>query len=187
MTFLNTDYSKVERTSHDALPEGVYEMVIKKAQEQATPNGAESFQIDLVVRNDLDKALPETNGKYHNRHIFNDNWKRKATKQYDLDSFQYILEAVGVPEGTPINSIQDFSDVLKGKPVQVYVKRELDEYNTTDPNNPQYRNTVAPWNYEKTNFPQVQHQWKQSNDNNSNGGFEKKENAPTINDEDVPF
>lgn len=155
MAFLQADYKNNEGSNYDALPTGNYEMIINKAQETVTKNGAESLQIDLIVRNDLDgvPALAETNKKYHNRHVFNDNWKRKATGQYDMQGFQYILEAVGIPEGTQIASVDDFIRILTDKPVKVYVKKENNEYN----GNVTEVNRVAPWNYSKTDFPQVSH------------------------------
>nr|WP_252892705.1 DUF669 domain-containing protein [Lentilactobacillus otakiensis] len=54
MAFIKTDYSNNKHLDFSALPKGNYEMIIKSAQERATENGAESLQLDLVVRNDLD-------------------------------------------------------------------------------------------------------------------------------------
>ena len=85
-----------------------------------------TLQLDLIVRNDVKNVptLAETNGKYANRHVFMDNWKRKTTNQYDTEGFMYILQAVGVAEGTPINSIREnFINLIANKPVSVYVKR----------------------------------------------------------------
>lgn len=175
---MTTDYS-TNTGGFEPIPTGNYEMVINKAQEVATKNGAESLQIDLIVRNDLDKVpeLAETNAKYHNRHVFNDNWKRKATNKYEIDSFQYILDAVGVPEGTRIASIEDFFKLITHKPVKVYVKKEDNEYQgrTTQVNR------VAPWNYAKTDFPEVQHTFKEKNSNNSSA------DDISVSDEDIPF
>ena len=83
MAFLTANYSNNQENSFEAIPTGTYEVLINKAQEQATKNGAESLQLDLLIRNDLDKVptLAETNAKYHNRHVFMDNWKRKNTNQ----------------------------------------------------------------------------------------------------------
>lgn len=194
MSFLTTNYENNQSNTYGALPQGEYEMVINKAYEDATPNGAENFTIDLIVRNDLEKvpALAETNGKYANRHVFNQNWKRKATNQYDLESFQYILEAVGVPEGTQIASIDDFAKILVGKPVKVYVKKEVDEYNTTDPDNPEYRNQVAPWNYSKSDYPNIQHQFKDDDKNNQqttkeDNPFSNVSSGSDISNDDLPF
>lgn len=157
MAFITTNYSKNQDNDFSPLPQGEYEMVITNAGEHATPSGAESLQLRLTVRNDLDQAEPTTNGKYHNRVVFFDNWKRKKTNQYDMDGLQYVLEAAQIPEGTPLNSIDEFCQALIHKPVRVYVKVEHDD---------QYgdRNTVAPWNVHKSKYPQVAHKYKDSND-----------------------
>lgn len=178
MALFKTDYSNINQNDYSALPTGEYEMVINKASENATPNGAETFQVDLVVRNDLSNVaeLAETNGKYKNRHVFNDNWKRKSGKfqgQYQLDDLQHILMAAKVPEGTEINSMKEFADAITGKPVRVYVKKQFSEYRGED------ENQVAPWNYSETQFPVLNHK------------FDKKQ--PTsddtiqIPDDDMPF
>lgn len=190
MSFLTANYEENKQSNYGALPTNEYEMVIGNAYEDATKNGAETLKIDLIVRNDLENApaLAETNGKYSNRYVFMDNWKRKATNQYDVESFQYILEAVGVPEGTRIESIDDFMNLIIGKPVLVYVKKEVDDYNTTDQNNPVYQNQVAPWNFKPSNFPQMAHKFKSKDDtsnNASNNGFESS--GTTIEDDDLPF
>lgn len=188
MSFLKTDYSGLKENNYGALPTGEYEMIINKSQEKATPNGAESLQIDLIVRNDVKNVstLSETNGKFANRHVFMENWKRKATNQYDLEGFMYILQAVGVPEGTAVNSIQDFINLIDRKPVKVYVKKEVDDYNTTDSNNPVYRNAVAPWNFSATEFKQVNHDFGNKG-NNSTSSSNKSTPAIDISDEDMPF
>lgn len=152
--FITTDYSNNESKDFQPLPKADYEMIIKSVQEKATKNGKESLQIDLQVRNDLDKALPETNGKYHNRIVFNPFWKRdiNGTYQYDMSHFQYVLEAVGIPAGTKLASVEDFMNAITGKPVLVYVDQRDNEYNGET----KVENTVAPWGYKATKFPTVQ-------------------------------
>jgi len=180
MSFLTTNYSEnKQETGFSPLPSGEYEMLIVNAQEKATPSGAESLQIDLVVRNDLNgvPTLSATNGKFYNRRVFNDNWKRKATGMYDTQGFQYILEAAQVPEGTPINSIMDFICLLVGKPVRVYVKQEENTYNGTTT----MVNRIAPWNYKKTEFPTVQHVLKKKE------SADPFQSAPVFGDSDMPF
>lgn len=198
---MQANYKNNERKDFSALPTGNYEMIIKSAQEKATKNGAESLQLDLVVRNDLDGVvgLKDTNAKYHNRHVFMDNWKRKTTNQYDLDSFQYILEAVKIPEGTPLNTIDDFTKAVANKPTKVYVKKTVDDYGGERKD----INQIAPWNFSKSDYPQVQHVWKdQKNGKNPFAGNTKPQNnapAPNndpfasssdsidISDDDLPF
>lgn len=194
--FMKTDYSNNQDNGFDPLPTGTYEMIINNAKENATKSGAETLQIDLLVRNDLDKVpdLAETNAKYHNRHVFMNNWKRHATNQYDLDGFQYILQAVGVPEGTPLKSIDDFIKLITGAAVNVYVKQEENTYNGTT----SMVNRVAPWNFSETKFPEVQHEYKSSSkpaakspapSGNNNQADPFAGNADTVNvsDDDVPF
>src|SRR5699024_4061817 len=102
MSFLTTDYSNVQPSGYEPLPTGEYEMILANAKEDATPSGAETLQIDLIVRNDITivSSLIASCSKFANRHVFMDNWKRKVTHQYDLDCFMHILKAGGVPEGT---------------------------------------------------------------------------------------
>lgn len=187
MSFLKTDYSNVESTNYDALPTGEYEMIIANAKEDASPSGAETLQLDLIVRNDVKNVptLAETNGKYANRHIFMDNWKRKKTLQYDLEGFMYILKAVGVPEGTAINSVDDFIKLITRRPVRVYVKKEIDDYKTQDPSDPVYKNSVAPWNFNATKFKEVNHQF---DGGQTNSQPQTQQAAPVQMDEDdYPF
>ncbi|AMV65179.1 Single stranded DNA-binding protein, phage-associated [Pediococcus damnosus] len=183
MSFLTADYSNNQENSFEAIPTGTYEVLINKAQEQATKNGAESLQLDLLIRNDLDKVptLAETNAKYHNRHVFMDNWKRKNTNQYDTDSFQYILDAVKVPEGTVLNSVEDFAKAITGKPVQAYIKNEDNTYN----GNTKKVNRVAPWNISETAYPEVNHKFKNLEKPTDNP-FDSKEDI-SIDESDIPF
>ncbi|EAG9849069.1 DUF669 domain-containing protein, partial [Listeria monocytogenes] len=47
---------------------GTYEVVLYNANEDATKNGAEFINIDLIIRNDV-------NQKFQNAHIFHRVWK----------------------------------------------------------------------------------------------------------------
>lgn len=181
--FLKTNYSNNTGNSYEPLPSGNYEMIINSAQETATKSGAESLQLDLLVRNDLDGVaeLANTNKKYHNRHVFMDNWKRKATNQYDLDGFQYILQAVGVPEGKPLATVDDFMNLITGSAVKVYVKLQEDSYQ----GNKTMKNRVAPWNFEKTAYPQVQHTYKPGQ--GTSNPFADDGDQIDVKESDLPF
>ena len=180
MSFITTDYSENKEQDFKPLPTDNYEMIIQSAQERATKNGAESLQLKLVVRNDLD-GVSDNQKKYHNRVVFMDNWKRKATNQYDMQGFQYILDACKIPEGTDIPNVQAFMTTIEGKAVSVYVTEEDNEYSgkTTKVNR------VAPWNIRNTKFPDVQHKFKDSKTSGSDPYANSK--APEITDEDLPF
>lgn len=172
-----TDYSN-NNGGYSILPEGTYECVINSVAEQATNSGSESLHFDLIVRNDLDQALPETNGKHHNQHIWLDEWKRKATGEYDMANIQYFVEAAGIPEGTPINSIEQFCELMYHKPVQIKLGVDVSEYQGKK----QEKNSAAPWDWQKTKFPQVAHQWKKSKD-----PFEENKTGVDVQDNDLPF
>lgn len=176
---MKANYSENQENSFEPLPKGEYEMIIQSAQERATNNGAEALRIKLVVRNDLDNTN-DLQKKYHNRVVFDDNWKRKATHQYDMDGFQYILEACRIPEGTDIPDVQTFTDMITNKPVRVYVKQQENEYQ----GNVTIENQVAPWNYKPTKFPEVQHKWK---DDKKSDPFKKNATPIDVKDEDLPF
>ena len=190
MTFIKTDYSNVEQNAgnYGALPTGEYEVVINSVQERQTPNGKESLNFDLIVRNDLKQVpeLAETNAKYADRHIFNDNWKRNINGAYDYDKqqFMYYLKAAQIPEGTEIKDLNHLCQLLTKKPVRVYVKKENNTYQgeTTEVNN------IAPWGYSPTKYANVNHQWK----DNEGGQQQQEENpfsnaTPEVKEEDYPF
>lgn len=158
MTKHTPNYSNIQDHSYGPLPEGTYEMVVNKVQETATKSGAESLQIDLIVRNDLDGVpeLKDTNAQYHNRHVFNDNWKRKTTKEYDLDGMDSILKAAGWPDKKAVDYPDEFIKFMSHKPVKVFVKNEDNTYQGKTSK----VNRVAPWNYSTTDFPNVAHKFK---------------------------
>lgn len=166
------NYKDLQDHSYGPLPEGDYEFIIKNVAENATNSGAESIQFNLVVRNDLDQALPETNGKYHNRNLWVNEWKRRATNQYEVNNLMYFMQAAGIQEGTPINTMEDFSNIMSGKPVRIHIKVEDNTYNgkTTQVNRP------APWDWQQTKFPQVNHQWKKEEPQHQAAGMQATPN-----------
>ena len=181
------DYSAVQESSYGALPEGNYECVIESTQEKATKNGKEALNIRLIVRNDLTKveALAETNGKYANRYLFDDHWKRDIDGRYiyHMGNLMYVLKAAGIPEGTAINSMDDLHEILRGKPVKVYTKVEKSDYSGED------ENTIAPWGYSKSDYPNIQHQFKGKDDTKATDSnpFEGVNTGADISDDDLPF
>lgn len=182
MSFLTTNYANTNSNSNEPLPAGEYEFIIKNVAENATASGAESMQFELVVRNDLDQALPQTNGKQHNRHIWVNEWKRRKTNQYDMNNFMYFMKAAGIPEGTAVNTIEDFENMMINKPVRLRIKVEKDTYN----NDTHEVNRPAPWDWMPTKFPQVNHQWKQKTTSQSeNKVFTANTDQPKP--DNVPF
>lgn len=170
MALFTTDYSKNEEKKFAPVPEGDYEVTIDKAGMDATKGGTEYLGITLRIRDDLDKALPETNGKYHKRLIFVSFWKNKQTGKLNPTDIMRVMQAAGIPEGTDIESWDAFDDMLHDKPVKVHVK--VDEYNGNK------RNTVASWDFKKTEFP--------TNTNGAEDPFKESKEA-VVKEEELPF
>ena len=188
MSLFTVNYSNVQESSFEPLPEGNYECIIQSTQEKTTKNGKEAFSVKLVVRNDLTQVptLAETNGKYANRILFDDHWKRDIDGRYiyHMESLMYVLKAAQIPEGTQINSMDDLHEILRDKPVKIYTKKENNTYNgeTT------VINTIAPWGYSPSDYSNVQHVFKDSEKTTpEEDGFVKNDNATTISDDDLPF
>lgn len=183
--FFTTDYSALSDNDYSPMPTAEYEMVIQRVERKTTKNGKEAITFWLVVRNDLTKVpeLAEQNGKYANRYVFDDHWKRDVNGKYQLNvnNLMYVLQAAGVPEGTSFSSFDDFNNAVAGKPVRVYVKKEFDDYSQ------QEINTVAPWNYSKSQYPTVNHTWKESSNNNNQQSDPVVTNGVEVKDNDLPF
>lgn len=177
MALFTTDYSNLdESNNYEALPKGNYECIITKAEPDATPSGTENISITLQVRSDLDQAMPDTNGKYHKRLIFLNIWKRKKTGKYDANEVNYIMKAIGVPQGTSIATWDDFTDILMNKPVRVSLIVDKSEYNgkTTE------RNSVFPNGWHETKFPI-------KGADATTDPFKDSKEATELSDSDIPF
>ena len=189
MSLFKTSYSEVQDNDYSPLPTAEYEMVIADVKEKSTPNGKESLNISLIVRNDLKQvpALSETNGKYADRWVFADEWKRDIDGRYiyKMDNFMHYLAAVGVPEGTDIKDMEHMFELLRGKPVNVYVKKENNTYNGET----KEINTVAPWGFKKTNYPNLNHQFKQDGNSGKkeDNPFSNSQGPVEISSDDLPF
>ena len=159
MSFLTTNYSGLERnTGFEALPKGNYEVIITKPTIKSTQAGREYINMQLVVRNDLDKVtnLANTNAKYHNRIVFASIFTDKETNRYNTEDLLYYLDAVQVPEGTEIKDMQHYLDLIANKPIRAYVTQRENEYKGVK----QIQNNVWANSVEKSQFPQVNHVFK---------------------------
>ena len=188
MALFKTNYEEVGNNDFAPLPTGEYECIINDVTEKATKNGKESMNISLIVRNDLKQVpeLKEQNGKYADRWVFVDEWKRYVDDRYiyKMDNFMHYLAAVGIPEGTEIKDMEHLFSLLRGKPVLVYIKQEENTYN----GNTTMVNTVAPWNFKQTKFPQVNHVFKDKKEESSESNpFANSKGPVDISDDDLPF
>ena len=160
-------------TLQGEIKDGLYEVVIDHITEDATKNGAEFANVQMTVRNDLDQP-------HKNQKIWERIFKAKATGKYNMMMFNTIGKAAQLQNGKTYNSFDELLEDYRGKPLQVLVKNETSEYNGNT-----YENlNVKQWN--QTKFPNVQHQWKQSNDSQSNNNSPAND-VPDLSDNDLPF
>ena len=189
MALFTTNYNEVQENDYSALPTGEYEVLILSIKERETPNGKIGMNFDLVVRNDLKEvqSLKETNGKFANRRVFTTEWKRNknGSYKYELNNFMHYLAAVKVPEGTEIKDLNHLASLLRNKPVRVYIKEEENTYQ----GNTEMVNTIAPWGFKPTQFENVNHQFKDDAQNNSNDNpwGSNDSSAADVQDDDLPF
>lgn len=191
MALFTTNYNEVQENDYNALPTGEYEVLILSIKERETPNGKIGMNFDLVVRNDLKEvqSLKETNGKFANRRVFTTEWKRNknGSYKYELNNFMHYLAAVKVPEGTEIKDLNHLASLLRNKPVRVYIKEEENTYQ----GNTEMVNTIAPWGFKPTQFENVNHQFKDDDQNNSkandNPWGTNDSSAADVQDDDLPF
>lgn len=159
------------------IKDGQYEVIIGRCNEDATQNGAEYIEFDLIVRNDL-------NQEHKNQHVFHKIWKAKETGKFNFKAFNTIGKACRLPNGKAYGSMKELLDDYVGKVALVTVKNETSEYNGNT-----YENTnVKFWN--ETKFPSVQHQFKQKESNNTrvdSDPFASGSGKIEVQDDDLPF
>lgn len=128
--------------------DGKYEVVINSAKEDATPNGAEYLNLDLIIRNDFEQP-------FKNAHIFARVWKSKDSGQYHGGMLNTIGKAFRLPDGKSYKTMEELCDDLALKTGKVTVKNEISEYGGKT-----YENlNVKSW--EQTELQGLNHQFKE--------------------------
>src|SRR5699024_11845723 len=90
------------------IDDGVYEVVIDHASEDATKTGAESTNFQMTIRNDLDQP-------FKNQKIWERVFKAKATGTYNMMMFNTIGKAAGLQSGKTYNSFEELLEDFRGK------------------------------------------------------------------------
>lgn len=123
----NTDYTDVKEGSGGILPIGEYEAIVKYAGEDATKSGTVHINITCVIRNDVEQ-------KYKNKYVWDKLWHRKEPSPADLACGGYSSKqimsrskAAGLPNNQKYESLADWGEQLKDKPVRITIEHE--EYN----------------------------------------------------------
>ena len=172
MTGFNLDFN--DKFEGGGIADGVYEVIVNIAKEDATKGGSEYMELDLIIRNDVQQ-------KHHNQHIFHKIWKKKDTGKYNPQMFNTLGWAFKLQEGKNYNSIDELLQDFFMKVAKVTVKNEKSEPNAQGV---VYDNlNVKRW--EQSAFPQSQHQFKQKDSASNANQFGNA--AINISDDDLPF
>lgn len=174
MTKFDMDYSEIKDFN---VENGTYEAVISGVKEDATKNGAQYVNFDLIIRNDI------ADQKFQNAHIFHKVWVSKETGKYNKSMLMTVAKYAGIPDHTSFNSLDDYFNALYHKPVLVTVRNEESTYNDK-----KYENlNIKRWAL--SNFPNVQHEFASKDNKISNAGdpFAGNEQQVDISDDDLPF
>lgn len=160
-----------------AIPDGDYEVVIKRVGENVTQGGAEYAEFDLIIRNDVEQPNK-------NNHIFHKAWKTKATGEYNSKSFNIIGKAAKLQNGKVYSSLEDLFRDFENRPVRVRVKNETSEHNGKTYDNLNVKN----WGETKIEG-QVRHVYKeQAASQAANQAFSAPPDQEfQISDDDLPF
>lgn len=175
MAGFDLDFSEIKDMS---VTDGKYEVVINSVAEDATKGGTQFINLDLIIRNDI------KNQSFANAHIFTKVFKSKQNGKYPKGMIFTIARATGMPDKTHFESLEDFFQKLWHRPALVTVKNEKSEYNGKT-----YENlNVKRWEVSK--FPEVQHKFKDANNqqsNSNNDPFANGGQSIDISDDDLPF
>lgn len=144
---------------------GDYEVVVAKAKEDITKNGAEYIYLHLIIRNDLDQA-------HKNQYLFGSIWKGKETGQYHKGILNAVAKSLQIENGKKYNSLEEMLGDFVRKTAKVTVEHE--EYNGKT------NARVKGWN--PSNFPNCQHTFKKDDiETSNNNSFQP------VDESEIPF
>lgn len=165
MTAFKVDYSEAQEFGNVA--DGDYEVVVSRANEDATKGGAEFINFDLIIRNDVKQPSA-------NSHIFHKIWKAKDTGKYNRGQVMNLAKAFELPDGKEYQSFDDFLSDFSLKMAKIRVKNETSEYNGKTYENLNVKKFGA------TQYPSLQHQFKDGSANQNTPHFE-------VDEDNLPF
>lgn len=162
-----TNYEDINDEEYGLVPEGVYEVVIKNAEEKETKSGKLHLNLTLVIRNDVEQ-------KCKNRYLFLKYWKRrepsdedKQVQDYSFKQIMRLCKSADIPNNKSYETILDLCKDLAGRTLNVTV--EWEEYNAKE-----YENIT--W-VNPSKFKECKHVFKEK---------DKEKNTPAANNSVVP-
>lgn len=110
--------SSTKKEAFKTITPGDYEAVIEKVEVTTSNNGNEMIKLQVTLRNDIDQ-------EFKNRKL----WDYVTNTEKSLWRFDQIAKAVQIPDGTNIESVQDFAKAIEGEYVKVSIKQAPGPYN----------------------------------------------------------
>ena len=149
MADIQLDFSQADNTN-SKIEDGTYEALIESAGEDATKNGSQFMNFNLVIRNDIDQ-------KFKNFHVWQRIFRSKTDDTYPMRWINQIAKNAQMENGKKYQSFKELMDDFWKRPVKITVKNEKSEYQGKT-----YENlNVKAWM--PTDFPNVQHKFKSEN------------------------
>ena len=122
MAGFTVDYNKASNR-HD-VPDGEYEVAIQHAAWNMTSNRTEYIQIKLQVRNDVSQAEKGEIIEYPLWKSRPENAKASDISGVPAWRIHQISKAVALPNGEPIDTIDDWFRLIHGKPMKATTKQD---------------------------------------------------------------
>lgn len=122
MSFLTVNYSEAgnnnTKKEFEPIAEGTYEAIITEAKIDKSSAGNDMIKVTLTIRDDVQQQFAKR--KLWDYLVYSDKAKWKL---------QQVAKALKIPEGTSINTIQDFAKAVLYSAVKVTIKHRQEEYN----------------------------------------------------------
>lgn len=149
--FLKTDYEHMlDEGNYNVLPIGDYEVIIKDVNRRKAATGNEGIQFQIEVRKDIpeESSLVNNSGRFGGRSFFTTVWNSDRNPDYRFTSLNAIAIACGAADNHIFTDFDDFKKQIVKKPVQVHLTHDVSTFQGED----RVQETVAPWDWEPTNF-----------------------------------
>jgi hypothetical protein len=114
MTFFTTKHEDAKGGAFEPITPGEYEVIVTKAEvTKAKTSGNPMIKVQATIRDDVGQDFQKR--ILFDNIVFADNtiWKG-----------QQVLKALDIPDGTEINSIEEFAELISYKAAKMKVKHE---------------------------------------------------------------
>jgi hypothetical protein len=121
MSFLKVNHKEAEGNNNrefTPIAEGDYEAIISEAKIGKSQSGNDMITITLTIRDDV-------NQQFAKRKI----WDYLVYTEKAKFKLQQVAKALKIPDGTNIETIQDFAKAILYSSIRIAIKNREEEYN----------------------------------------------------------